>query len=180
MTKVPSALRGGRRRREAVARVATAVGVLSLTATTGVVALSAPAQAAVRREVVVTLWKSPHDGRVLVTTRGFALYTYGRDTKDHSNCAGSCLAVWPPLLVAKGVVPLGRGVAGIGVMTRANGQRQVTFHGLPLYLFKSDTRRDEVTGQNVADFHVAHVGTVSAPTKKKKTTTTTSSGGYGY
>ena len=177
MTKVPSALRGGRHRHGGVARVVAAAGAASLLATSGVVALSAPAQAGVRREVVVTLWKSPHDGRVLVTTRGFALYTYGRDTKDHSNCAGSCLAVWPPLVVAKGVVPLGRGVSGIGVMTRSNGQRQVTFRGLPLYLFRSDTRRDEVSGQNVADFHVAHLGAI---TTTKKTTTTTTKSGYGY
>ncbi len=162
-----------------MARGAVVAGALSLLATTGVVAMSAPAQAGVRREVVVTLWKSPHDGKVLVTTRGFALYTYGRDRKDHSNCAGGCLALWPPLLVAKGVVPLGRGVAGIGVMTRSNGQRQVTFRGLPLYLFKSDTRRDEVNGQNVADFHVAHLGPLTV-TKTKSTTTTTTKSGYGY
>ncbi len=179
MTKVPSALRGWRHRHGVVARGAVVAGALSLLATTGVVAMSAPAQAGVRREVVVTLWKSPHDGKVLVTTRGFALYTYGRDRKDHSNCAGGCLALWPPLLVAKGVVPLGRGVAGIGVMTRSNGQRQVTFRGLPLYLFKSDTRRDEVNGQNVADFHVAHLGPLTV-TKTKSTTTTTTKSGYGY
>ncbi len=60
-------------------------------------------------------------GKVLFTTTGMALYTYGADTKNHSNCNGSCLAAWPALTVAKGLTPTGSGVSGLGVMVRSNG-----------------------------------------------------------
>ncbi len=143
-----------------------------------VVAGTAPALAAARREVVVATRHNATDGTYLVTTTGFTLYTYKSDKPDHSNCNGSCLALWPALTVAKGVVPVGRGVTGLGVFRRSNGAYQVTWHKKPLYRWTSDKKAGEVTGQGVAGFSVA---VLKAPAKKATTTTTTkSSGGYGY
>ncbi len=143
-------------------------------------AIGAPALGAARREVVVATRHNAADGTYLVTTKGFALYTYHNDRADQSNCTGTCLALWPPLTVPKGVVPVGRGVGGLGVFRRSNGTYQVTWHRRPLYRWTSDKRPGEVTGQGVGGFAVAVVK--AAPKKVSGTTTTTtkSSGGYGY
>ncbi|MBW4077372.1 MAG: hypothetical protein HIU84_02420 [Acidobacteria bacterium] len=111
-------------------------------------------------------------GKVLFTTSGKALYTYDRDTKDHSNCNGSCISAWPAFTVPKGITPTGRGVRGLGVMVRSNGERQVTWNGHPLYRFVSDPK-GKVTGNGVAGFVAARAGTTWRMT-------TTTSGGYSY
>lgn len=115
-------------------------------------------------------------GRVLFTTSGMALYTYAQDTKGHSNCSGSCLAVWPALTVPEGFTPTGIGVRGLGAIVRSNGERQVTWNGLPLYTFVSDAN-GKVTGNGVGGFVVARL---RAKTAAGTTWTMTSSGGYDY
>lgn len=136
----------------------------------GIVVASAPAGAALRR--VVKVERVVHIGTVLFSERGFALYTYASDTKNHSNCNGSCLAAWPALTVAKGVTPTG--IAGLGVIVRSNGKHQVTWHGKPLYTFTSDTK-GKVSGNGVAGFHAAIVTKASTGA-----TTTTATKSYGY
>ncbi len=132
-----------------------------------------PAFGAVRHEVEVTTHHTAKDGTFLVTTKGFALYTYRADKANHSNCNGTCLAAWPALVVAKGVAPIGRGVKGIGFFRRSNGTFQVTWNKKPLYRFISDTKAFVVAGQGVAGFSLARLNA-------KRPTTTTSSGAYGY
>lgn len=127
---------------------------------------------AAKNRVVVRVANSSF-AKVLFTTTGKALYTYDKDTKDHSNCNGSCLAAWPAFTIAKGLNPTGKGVRGLGVFVRANGERQVTWKGKPLYRFVSDTK-GKVTGNGVAGFAVARLGA-----KAPKTTATTT-GGYSY
>ncbi len=132
-----------------------------------------PALGAARRVVMVTTHHNAKYGTFLVTTKGYALYTYRADKPDRSNCNGSCLAAWPALTVKKGVVPIGHGVKGIGVFRRSNGTYQVTWDKKPLYRFVSDAKPDVVTGQGVAGFSLARLGAT-------KSTTTTSSGAYSY
>ncbi len=133
--------------------------------------LATPALAAVTHQVAVTTRHNAKYGTILVTVKGFALYTYSADRPDHSNCNGTCLAAWPALTVKKGVVPIGRGVKYIGEFRRSNGVFQVTWKKKPLYLFLADKKPGVVTGQGVAGFSVARFGT-------KAVTTTT--GAYGY
>jgi predicted lipoprotein with Yx(FWY)xxD motif len=131
-----------------------------------------PAGASTRGEVVVRTLKTSSYGTILVTTKGYPLYTYASDSTNHSNCNGSCLAGWPALSVPAGVRP--EGVAGLGAFTRSSGERQVTFHGRPLYTFVNDTR-DHVTGQGVSGFSVA---TLSAAGHSATPTTVASGGGW--
>lgn len=144
------------------------VSLLTLT-----VLSATPALGAARREVLVTTHHDAAHGTFLVTTKGFALYTYRADKPNLSNCNGTCLAAWPALEVKKGIVPIGRGVKGIGFFRRSNGTFQVTWNKKPLYRFISDTKPFVVTGQGVAGFSLAKFGAT-------KVTTTTSSGAYGY
>ena len=133
-----------------------------------------PAGASSKNVTIVKILATPKFGKILVSAHGYALYTYSLDTKNHSNCTGSCLASWPVVKVPKGVTPSAKGVTGLGVMVRSNGTRQATFHGKPLYLFTGDTKPGETSGQGVNNFSVAKVSPSTS------TTTTVKSGGYGY
>ena len=162
---------GGRRRfGVAVTTLALTVSALGATgAWTPSVGASTP------RQLVVKILSTRPYGKILVSVKGFALYTYSRDTRNHSNCNGQCLGVWPPLTLAKGIVPAGRGVSDLGVIVRSNGKRQVTYRGRPLYFFASDTRAGQTKGQGVGNFSVAKLSGVT-----RSVTTTTVKSGYGY
>ncbi|HUZ20631.1 MAG TPA: hypothetical protein VMU75_08690 [Acidimicrobiales bacterium] len=143
----------------------------------GVVALPA-AGATTRhaRKATVAKWVTrPKYGKILVDTKGFTLYTFAKDKKNHSNCTGGCIAVWPALLVPAGATPVGTGVSGLGMAKRSNGQQQVTYKGKPLYLFVSDKKAGQVTGQGVNGFSI-----VKAAASTTATTTAGGGSGYGY
>ena len=46
--------------------------------------------------------------------------------------------------------PVGNGVTGVGTIRRSNGELQVTYQGIPLYLFVGDHAPGEVSG-NIKD-----------------------------
>ena len=115
-------------------------------------------------------------GNVLFTKKGFALYTYAKDTRNHSNCNGSCLALWPILTLPKGLRPVGQGVSGLKVMVRPNGVRQVTYKGWPLYTYVKDTKRGVVRGNAVGSFHVAKVTLKAAKSASRGSSSGSSSG----
>jgi predicted lipoprotein with Yx(FWY)xxD motif len=97
-------------------------------------------------------------GVVLVAPNGFTLYTRSGDSANTSTCTGGCLAAWPALTVpAGGTASAGTGVTGtVATFTRAdNGTTQVTYKGLPLYFWQSDSKPGDVTGQGIGGFSVA-------------------------
>ncbi len=100
---------------------------------------------AVVTEEVVAVHHSTRYGEILVNRAGYALYTYDKDTTDHSNCLAFCLHLWPPLTVARAATPTGGGVRGLGAFTTPGGTRQVTYRGAPLYTFAFD-QPGRVTG----------------------------------
>ena len=75
-------------------------------------------------------------GEVLVDGRGRTLYLFLKDKNRQSLCTGSCAQFWPPL-VSTGKPTASRGVrvALLGLITRVDGRRQVTYAGHPLYTF---------------------------------------------
>ena len=88
-------------------------------------------------------------GTVLVAaSNSHTVYTFGSDTPGVSNCNGGCATTWPPLTIASGTTPTGGpGVTGqLGTITRADGSLQVTYKGLPLYFFHSDTKAGDTKG----------------------------------
>ncbi len=88
-------------------------------------------------------------GTILVAAaNGHTVYTFDSDTPGVSKCNGGCSGTWPPLSIATGTTPLGGpGVTGqLGTITRADGSLQVTYKGLPLYFFHSDTKPGDTKG----------------------------------
>ena len=76
-------------------------------------------------------------GYVLAMGNGQVLYTYDKDTKGAApSCTGSCADTWIPVAGKKPAVsPADTGLGTLGTVT--NGSvTQITYNGLPLYLYK--------------------------------------------
>ena len=100
----------------------------------------------------VTVARSPY-GRILMTGKHFALYSFSADSRGHSNCYGACAQAWPPLLT-KGR-PAARGAARsslLGTTRRRDGSLQVTYRGHPLYRYIRDVKPREVLCQGVDEY----------------------------
>ncbi len=93
----------------------------------------------------------PTYGKILVDADGMTLYIFTKDTPGESNCYDQCAQNWPPLLVGEGESPTaGPGVTGtLGVITRRDGTRQVTYNDMPLYRFAGDAKPGDANGQGV-------------------------------
>jgi predicted lipoprotein with Yx(FWY)xxD motif len=88
-------------------------------------------------------------GTILVAaSNGLTVYTFDSDSPGSSKCNGGCASTWPPLTIASGTTPTGgAGVTGqLGTITRGDGSIQVTYKGLPLYFFHSDTKPGDTKG----------------------------------
>jgi predicted lipoprotein with Yx(FWY)xxD motif len=76
-------------------------------------------------------------GYVLAMGNGQVLYTYDKDTKGSAPaCTGSCADTWIPVAGKKPAIsPADTGLGTLG--TVANGSvTQITYNGLPLYMYK--------------------------------------------
>jgi predicted lipoprotein with Yx(FWY)xxD motif len=124
--------------------------------------------------------------KVLVDSKGHALY---RSEQEHGGmvlCTGACLSFWHPLLVTR--VPKGGSLPGkLAFVKRPDGGRQVTYNGGLLYSFKLD-KPGEVTGNGFKDafgghrftWHVVRASgpATSGAAVNSGTTTTTPSSPY--
>jgi predicted lipoprotein with Yx(FWY)xxD motif len=102
----------------------------------------------------VTIKPGPSDyGRILLDGKGFALYVFTRDGRGRSQCTGACARAWPPYIV-RGPVRAATGLATrqLGVTRRADGRKQVTFDGRPLYYYVGDRQPGQVLCQSVDEF----------------------------
>jgi predicted lipoprotein with Yx(FWY)xxD motif len=114
-------------------------------------------------------------GNYLTNGTGFALYYLSTDMPytNSSTCTSSaCMANWPVFYVANLVLPPGLSAGNFSVFTNSNGAKQLTFDGYPLYYWIQDTKPGDVTGNGVANFYAAAIG--SPPFTSTSTTTTTS------
>lgn len=76
-------------------------------------------------------------GWVLAEANGTVVYTYGNDKKGGSpTCTGSCAAVWPAVTGVPKVGPADTLPGTLGTVAMANGAKQITYNGLPLYTLK--------------------------------------------
>jgi predicted lipoprotein with Yx(FWY)xxD motif len=80
-------------------------------------------------------------GIMVADGQGFLLYAYNRDRSKPaaSACFSQCAVDWPPVLAAGGTLRLsGISPAQIGILRRADGIRQLTLDGRPLYRYRGD------------------------------------------
>jgi predicted lipoprotein with Yx(FWY)xxD motif len=98
----------------------------------------------------VDVGQSASLGSFLVDSKGMTLYIFTKDTANTSNCSGSCINNWPPLLTT-GPATAGSGVDAslLGTITRSDGGTQVTYNKMPLYYFAADKKSGDTNGQGV-------------------------------
>lgn len=90
-------------------------------------------------------------GKIVVDGKGMSVYHFTKDVKDSgkSNCVEKCLVAWPPVFTTN-ATPVVDGVTGtVGTITTAEGKKQVTVNGLPVYYFHKDKAEGDITGQGV-------------------------------
>ncbi len=149
----------------AVVAVALAVGIaIAIAATSGGGGgrTSSPGAPASNTGATVSAKQISGAGRVLVDANGQALYANDQETGGTVLCDGACLSFWTPLTVSG--APKGGSLTGkLGVVTRPDGAKQVTYNGKLLYTFYLDEPGkvggdgfDDAFGGKQFTWHVVH------------------------
>jgi predicted lipoprotein with Yx(FWY)xxD motif len=82
-------------------------------------------------------------GTVLFDANGQAVYVFENDRTNRSNCTSAeCVKAWPPVLT-RDEPSAGAGIDAqlLGTIRRADGMRQVTYKGRPLYFYEHEGPR---------------------------------------
>ncbi|MGW1073185.1 hypothetical protein [Streptomyces sp. NPDC002537] len=116
-------------------------------------------------------------GTIVTDAKGFTLYRFDKDRPkpSASNCNGSCVTTWPPVTATDQVRLKGIDKNLVSTVTRADGSRQLTLGGWPLYRYAPDSQPGDTKGQGIGGTWFA-----SDPQGKKAKATGGGSGGYGY
>jgi predicted lipoprotein with Yx(FWY)xxD motif len=76
-------------------------------------------------------------GYVLAEASGLVVYTYGKDKKGGvPTCTGSCASLWPPVTGNPKAGPADTLPGTLGTVSTADGAKQITYNGYPLYTYK--------------------------------------------
>jgi predicted lipoprotein with Yx(FWY)xxD motif len=97
-------------------------------------------------------------GRLLVTEKCIAVYSFDKDTPNKSSCDAACTRMWSPILAPATAQAKGSWT----IFERAPGVRQWAFRSRPLYIDATDTRLFSLTGNDVPGWHAVY--TQQAPT----------------
>jgi len=90
-------------------------------------------------------------GHYLTDTEGKTLYWFKSDMPGMSACAGSCVEKWPVFYRETVKSPDGIAAADFATIDRADGAKQTTFRGYPLYYWMGDKAAGDTSGQGVKD-----------------------------
>ena len=112
---------------------------------------SAPSSAA---SAVLVTTKHNKLGTILAAgPKQKTVYLFEGDKGSASACSGTCTQVWPPVTTSGEAKSSGSAMAGdVGTITRADGSKQVTYKGHPLYYFARDGDKGDAYGQGIVGF----------------------------
>jgi predicted lipoprotein with Yx(FWY)xxD motif len=82
---------------------------------------------------------------MLTTKDGMTLYTFDKDTDGVSSCYDDCAVMWPAYLGKEGDEMM----KDWTLVKRTDGTMQWAYEAKPLYLFKDDKKKDDMTGDGV-------------------------------
>lgn len=131
-------------------KISLAIAIVVSIAVAGLAA--APSGHAAGHGTVVKTRHGPL-GTFLVDRSGRTLYLFRKDRTRKSRCYGACAMEWPPLTTQGR--PRGEGSARkalLGTSRRADGSRQVTYKGHPLYLYLGDRAPGDTNGHGIEAF----------------------------
>jgi predicted lipoprotein with Yx(FWY)xxD motif len=91
-------------------------------------------------------------GTAVVDEGGWVLYRFDKDKSNpsKSNCEGTCAKIWPPALTDGDPELDGVSADDVGTVERADGTKQLTIDGWPVYRYVGDEKPGKWTGQNVS------------------------------
>ncbi|MBE7175269.1 MAG: hypothetical protein INR69_02625 [Mucilaginibacter polytrichastri] len=90
-------------------------------------------------------------GQVLTDSSGRSLYFFAPDVQGESACTGNCEVIWPPFHTSATISVEGLNAADFGTINRADGSKQTTYKGWPLYYYQSDAAAGEIKGDKVGN-----------------------------
>ncbi|HWE81878.1 MAG TPA: hypothetical protein VG265_09525 [Gaiellaceae bacterium] len=118
---------------------------------------------------------------------GHTLYLFEKDSNGTSSCDGACASVWPPYEVdGKPTAAAGLQASQLATTKRADGDRQVTYDGHPLYYYAGDASKPGSTDGSAIDqfgaewYLVSASGGLLVPATGATTGGTKKSTGGGY
>jgi predicted lipoprotein with Yx(FWY)xxD motif len=99
----------------------------------------------------LTIAQNATVGAYVTGKDGMSLYVFTPDSGATSACVDKCAQAWPPLTVEdEDDAQAGAGVTGdLGTITRADGTKQLTLGGHPLYYFANDKAAGDLNGQGL-------------------------------
>ena len=112
-------------------------------------------------------------GTYLVDGNGKTLYWTTLDSTGQSNVTGAVLANWPIFYTPNITVPSLLRLSDFGSITRADGTKQTTFKGWPIYYYFNDRASGDTLGQGINGVWFAVNPTASGPTPVVTTAQTT-------
>ena len=119
--------------------------------------------------LMISTYKTPEDGTLISGADNRTLYVLTADEKSTSaheklsTCYTACAAVWPPVLASDAPAVAGKASASLlGLTTRHDGTKQVTYNGLPLYYYAADTKAGQATGNHLKDSFGLWVGMLAS------------------
>ncbi|MCJ1676055.1 SCO0930 family lipoprotein [Streptomyces sp. APSN-46.1] len=93
----------------------------------------------------------PDVGSVVTDNAGATLYRFDKDTPKppKSACEGDCAEVWPAVPAADASASEGIDASLLGEVVRADGSKQLTLAGWPVYRYAKDTQAGDAKGEGV-------------------------------
>ncbi|GAB4015013.1 hypothetical protein [Spirosoma koreense] len=90
-------------------------------------------------------------GEVITGDNGKTLYVFAPDVTGASSCTGTCKDTWPVYYSATPTIGGGLKASDFATITRADGDKQTTYKGWPLYYFKNDAQAGDVLGEGIGN-----------------------------
>ena len=86
------------------------------------------------------------NGQYLTDSKGMALYYFTKDTAGVSNCSGACASIWPIFYTSNLVIASPLQQSDFKTIIGAEGRKQTTYKGQPLYYYSKDTAAGNILG----------------------------------
>ncbi len=91
-------------------------------------------------------------GNILTDQNGKTLYFFSNDAvPDSSACLGKCLENWPVFYSENLTLDNSLNKNDFGTITHKDGTKQNTYKGWPLYYYKNDIKKGDISGDKVGN-----------------------------
>ena len=125
----------------------------STAATTPTSAATTTAPANTASGVAITTKHSKLGTVLAAGPKRMTVYLFEADKGESSACSGACASAWPPVTTSGAPTSTGAAKsADVGTIARADGTKQVTYKGHPLYYFVKDEDAGDAYGQGSTAF----------------------------